>query len=86
MITVLFFGQLKEQLGAGRLQVHCQQDTGTLDAVKAVRVYLQKQYPQWQDYLASGRALVAVNQELVDDHFKVNDNDEIAFFPPVTGG
>ena len=37
-------------------------------------------------YLAYGKALVAVNQELTSDDTVINDADEIAFFPPVTGG
>ena len=32
------------------------------------------------------RVLVAVNHEYVDKSFKLKDGDEIAFFPPVTGG
>jgi len=32
------------------------------------------------------RLLVAVNQEYADFDKEVNDGDEVAFFPPVTGG
>jgi sulfur-carrier protein len=30
--------------------------------------------------------LAAVNMEYADLHFQVQDGDEVAFFPPVTGG
>ena len=30
--------------------------------------------------------LIAVNHEYVDKGFKFNDGDEVAYFPPVTGG
>jgi molybdopterin synthase sulfur carrier subunit len=36
--------------------------------------------------LALGKALVAVNQEMTSDDTALNDADEVAFFPPVTGG
>ena len=34
----------------------------------------------------TGKVMVAVNHEYVDMSYLLNDNDEIAFFPPVTGG
>jgi len=36
--------------------------------------------------LAYGKALVAVNQEMTSDDTVLCDADEVAFFPPVTGG
>jgi molybdopterin synthase sulfur carrier subunit len=41
----------------------------------------------WQSALAQGKALrVAVNQEMAQPSTPVKSGDEIAFFPPVTGG
>ena len=39
-----------------------------------------------QDMQRPNRLLVAVNQEYADFNKEVNDGDEVAFFPPVTGG
>ncbi|HIE91170.1 MAG TPA: molybdopterin synthase sulfur carrier subunit, partial [Methylophilaceae bacterium] len=38
--------------------------------------------------LFSGKQVVrvAINYELVDDIMVLNEGDEVAFFPPVTGG
>ena len=33
-----------------------------------------------------GNTLCAINMEYVDPHHIVQDGDEVAFFPPVTGG
>ena len=34
----------------------------------------------------TGKVMVAVNHEYVDMSYLLSENDEIAFFPPVTGG
>ena len=34
----------------------------------------------------TGKVMIAANHEYVDEYYLLNDNDEIAFFPPVTGG
>ena len=33
-----------------------------------------------------GKVMTAVNHEYVDDNYLLTDEDEVAFFPPVTGG
>tara|TARA_B100001778_G_scaffold276928_1_gene240432 strand:- start:251 stop:484 length:234 start_codon:yes stop_codon:yes gene_type:complete len=44
----------------------------------------------WQELTVKIKApaeiLIAVNHEYVDKDFKLNDGDEVAYFPPVTGG
>jgi len=54
--------------------------------VNEVLVALINLYPQWQPILAEKKWLVAVNQAMANMHTSVSDNDEVAFFPPVTGG
>ena len=39
-----------------------------------------------KDKKYTGKVMVAVNHEYVDMNYLLNDHDEIAFFPPVTGG
>lgn len=74
-ITVKFFASLREQL---------QQDEIKLPAGEARTVE-----EVWR--LATGRdalpnVLAAVNMEYVQPDHAVADGDEVAFFPPVTGG
>ncbi|MCF2949000.1 molybdopterin converting factor subunit 1 [Paraglaciecola aquimarina] len=86
MLKILFFGQLKDMLKTSALELDWQQDNQTLDTVSKLRQYLQTKEQGWQEYLQVGKVLVAVNQELVQDEQVISDSDEIAFFPPVTGG
>ncbi len=75
-IQVRFFASLRERLGRG---------AGAVEAagvVTAADVWARA---------AGGESmptntLIAVNMEYADLGCKVKDGDEVAFFPPVTGG
>ena len=54
-------------------------------SVAALRRHLIHEYPHWAAHL-DGRLLSAVNQEMANGQTPVRDGDEVAFFPPVTGG
>ena len=75
-IKVRYFASLKESVGRSEDDLTI---TGLL-TVKDVwnRVNLDKPLP--------GNILAAVNMEYVDFDSIVKDGDEVAFFPPVTGG
>ncbi|MDF2177395.1 molybdopterin synthase sulfur carrier subunit [Aliiglaciecola sp. CAU 1673] len=81
MIRVLFFARLREVLGCESLELPCDfYDLGGL------RQALMARGPDWQEFLAPGTSLGAVNQTLAKDDVPLQDGDEVAFFPPVTGG
>jgi len=82
MITVLFFAKLSEQLGVKSLQVDWQQ----AQDVEQLFQYLTEYKKEWSVALASQPCLRAVNQEMVTNNIKLKEGDEVAFFPPVTGG
>jgi len=86
MLKILFFGQLKEVTKTECLEIELMQGGQPLNSVATLRRFLQSKGDIWNEYLAYGKALVAVNQEMTDDDTAINDSDEIAFFPPVTGG
>ena len=82
-MKVLFFGSLREQLGMGGLS------TALPDGVETVGqllTNLQTQGDEWKLALGTGNVLFAVNQDMVDEHAAISDGDEVALFPPVTGG
>ena len=81
MIKVLFFAQLRELLDTESLEFNQQFDT-----VASLRKALQARSAVWQESLENGKTLVALNQSIADDNATLKDGDEVAFFPPVTGG
>ncbi|MCL1124400.1 molybdopterin synthase sulfur carrier subunit [Shewanella surugensis] len=83
MINVLFFAQVREQLELSNLLVAATED---LQTTNDLRLHLSNKGDKWANALASDRLLVAVNQTISQWDASVQDGDEIAFFPPVTGG
>ncbi|WP_199610046.1 molybdopterin converting factor subunit 1 [Flocculibacter collagenilyticus] len=82
MINILFFGQLKERLQCGQLQFELTQSI----TVAQLKQQLQRRGEQWQLYLAEENVLCALNHTMVANSASVKTGDEVAFFPPVTGG
>ncbi len=83
MIHILFFARLREQLGCSELEVQWQESVATVAGLKQ---NLQAQQQAWDEILGADNILCAVNQEQAGDQQTVADGDEVAFFPPVTGG
>lgn len=86
MLNILFFGQLKDVLKTDSIQVGLVENGEQMNTVAKLRNYLQQEEGVWNEYLACGKALVAVNQELTSENTALKEGDEVAFFPPVTGG
>lgn len=81
MINVLFFAQTRELVGQDRLAVDA--NFATADEL---RQHLASQGGKWELALQSGKLLVAINQTISPLSAEIKDGDEVAFFPPVTGG
>ncbi len=80
MIKVLFFARLRERLGCDGLEMADVADVTTL------KQQLLNDHPEWAEELDRPNILVAVNQDLVSANQALQSGDEVAFFPPVTGG
>ena len=81
MITVLFFAQVKELVGQSQIDVEA-----SVNTAEELRQQLALRGDKWQLVLESGKLLVAVNQTICPLDTEIKDGDEVAFFPPVTGG
>lgn len=81
MITVLFFAQTRELVGMDSVELQ-----EPFANVEAIRAHLASQEGKWALALESDKLLAAVNQTIVSLDTEVKDGDEVAFFPPVTGG
>jgi len=75
-VTVKFFARLREELNIDETQIDF---TSDLTALKV-----------WQKATGQSalppKVLIAINQKYAAESITLNDNDEVAFFPPVTGG
>lgn len=81
MIKVLFFAQLREQLGCANVEVEWQTDLDTLQSALGKR-----DGGRWQALLEQPNIVRSVNQVAVYGNTELRDGDEVAFYPPVTGG
>jgi sulfur-carrier protein len=84
MITVLYFARLRESLGQSSEQIAL---PATVRDLEGLRALLVARGGPWKDELAHDtRARAAVNQAMARGDSPIADGDEVAFFPPVTGG
>lgn len=81
MINVLFFAQVRELTQTDSLSLAAE-----FSSVEDLRQALVARGERWALALESGKLLTAVNQTLVEPSHPLRDGDEVAFFPPVTGG
>lgn len=79
-VQVQFFARFRETLGTESERLE-----GTFATIDAVRQHLLGRGGVW-DVLAEPNIMCARNQELCQLDEPVEQGDEVAFFPTVTGG
>ena len=83
-IRILYFARLREDMGMAGEIFELPDDTSD---VNSLRAQLIARGGAWAKALGSGRAVrVSVNMDLARGDTPVKAGDEVAFFPPVTGG
>ena len=83
-MQVLYFGWVRSRIGIGRETI--EPPPGIAD-VRGLIEWLRAENPRYEEAFKDISALrVAVNQELTTLDTPIAANDEIAVFPPMTGG
>jgi len=85
IIKIHYFASVRERLNQSEEQLTLPEGVTSIeDLIK----HLQIINPSFKSVMGSGKKiLVAVNQTvIVDLNYKLSEDDEVAFFPPMTGG
>ncbi|MGE5641356.1 MAG: molybdopterin converting factor subunit 1 [Clostridia bacterium] len=83
-VTVRYFASLRETLGKEAEELELPAGVAT---VGALRAHLRSRGGAYGEALAEKRLVrAALNQDMVGAATSVKGGDEVAFFPPVTGG
>lgn len=82
-IKVCYFARLREQLGLAEEEI----TLPTASTVEQVLVLFQGRGQPWTEVFAPGQTvLTALNHVMTNKNAQLQAGDELAFFPPVTGG
>jgi molybdopterin synthase sulfur carrier subunit len=83
-VKVLFFASLREQLGTSGEEIEV---PGGVSTVGGLRAHLKARGGMYEKVLSEKNLVrAAVNQDMVPQTAAIKAGDEVAFFPPVTGG
>jgi sulfur-carrier protein len=84
MVRIVYLARLRDVFGTSVEQIDLPPDVGTVASLLA---WLRTRGGVWAQELASGRAVrVAVNHDVAMPGTPIVRGDEVALFPPVTGG
>ena len=83
-MTILLFGITKDIVGSSTLSIPSSSEFGFQDSktVKGLKEYLYKTYPELKKLPS---LVVAVNNSYAKDDTLIDNFDEIALIPPVSG-
>ncbi len=82
-VKVVLFASLRESLGESGFSLDLVDGCSVSGLVDAL---VKSRGQNWQDLLSGEKVLSAVNHTMVDPRQLLENGDEVAFFPPVTGG
>jgi molybdopterin synthase sulfur carrier subunit len=84
MATVHYFASIREKLDLSSEELELPAQVNTVNAL--VALLIERHGSTWETALEKSSVLVAVNHSVASFTSSIKNSDEIAFFPPVTGG
>ncbi|PCJ26086.1 MAG: molybdopterin converting factor subunit 1 [SAR86 cluster bacterium] len=84
MINIQYFASIRETLDRDQEELELPASVTTVEQLIAHLLQLNPHFGSVFD--SSRKVLVAVNQTVVDHNFNLTGDEEVAFFPPMTGG
>jgi molybdopterin converting factor subunit 1 len=84
MIAIHYFASIREALACECENVDLPDDVETVEQL--ISLLIKKHGAPWAEVLGATSLMIAVNHEMADRTASVDVGDEVAFFPPVTGG
>ncbi len=84
MINIKYFARLSEALNVKSEEVEFSEQNNTVESL--IESLVGRGEPWKTEFSIENKVLVAVNHELSDRQATLKQGDEVAFFPPVTGG
>lgn len=82
MVIIKLFAGFREKAKREKLEIDVSGET-TLDEIITL---LKEELPELKEFFESKTAVIAINQEVAELKSRVKNEDEIAIFPPVSGG
>ncbi len=83
-INILYFASFREALNCEKEVIKLEDG---LNDISDLKQFLAKRQGAWSDiFNEQKKILVSINQTMAKNHSHISAEDEIAFFPPVTGG
>ena len=83
-MKILYFSWIKDKIGKTHEDIQIKDNIKTIDDLVA---YLKKSNESYEEVFKDISSIkVSINMETADFKDQINNNDEVAFFPPMTGG
>jgi len=84
MIAIHYFASIREALDCDMEQIEIPQGVATVGQL--LKHLAEERGEPWAEVLGESSLMIAVNHEMADRKAAISNGDELAFFPPVTGG